>query len=81
MKTKAIIVGLIMFLAFSFNVQGQGQEQTFLEESEDSAKTEDMLYYGLEDQEKGASTGLIIGIVAVVVVGGGVFFLMKKKKK
>jgi len=79
MKTKAVIVGLIMFLAFSLNIQGQ--EQTFLEESEDSAKSEDMLYYGLEDQEKGASTGLIIGIVAVVVAGGAIFFLMKKKKK
>lgn len=82
MKTKAFIVGLIMSLAFSLNAQGQ--EKTFLEESgeaQDSAKMNDMLFYGLEDENKGPSTGLIIGIVVVVVAGGGVFFLMKKKKK
>lgn len=82
MKTKAFIVGLVLFLAFSFNVQGQ--EKTFLEESgeaQDSAKMDDMFFYGLEEENKGPSTGLIIGIVVVVVAGGAVFFLMKKKKK
>ena len=43
--------------------------------------TRENLSTGLEDENKGPSTGLIIGIVVVVVAGGGVFFLMKKKKK
>lgn len=87
MKTKSIIVGIVVFLAFSLNanyVTAQEQEKTFLEETgetQDSTKMEDILDYDLEYGKQGSSIGLIIGIVAVVLVGGGIIYFARRKKK
>lgn len=76
-----------MFLAFSLNVNSVNavdQDKTFLEESgeaQDSTKVSDILDYDLEYGNKGSSTGIIIGIVAVVLVGGGIIYFARKKKK
>jgi LPXTG-motif cell wall-anchored protein len=84
MKVKAIIAGMVMFLMIAINTNPlNAQEKTYLEESgeaQDSAAMSD-IFYGLEEQNQGPSTILIVGIVAVVVAGGAVFYFLRKKKK
>jgi len=87
MKTRALIIGLLMFLAFSLNtnyINCQVQEKTFLEESgeaQDSTKMNDILDYDLEYGKEGSSAGLIIGIAAAVLVVGGIIYFVRKRNK